>query len=399
MLIAQRLRQVRQARGLSLEKLAETMGGIISKQALSKYEKGKAQPSPEVLTRLAAALGVKVAYLCSQSSVRIVMVAYRKRAKLSKRQQEHLESLVRQHLEDRIWLQEQIGFTEKANLPVQSMPVRCPEDTEQRALNLRKMWNLGLDPIPNLVGVLEDRLVHVIQIDAEEDFDGMSAVAYRGRCLAGAAVVTRRNLPGERQRLNIAHELGHLVLQPGAGIDEEKAAFRFGAAFLAPAPTLRRAVGEHRRYISKEELLLLKKCFGISIQALLYRLQQLQIISQSYYQKWCKYINSLQWKRQEPEQMPPECPTWLQRAVFRALAEELISPETGHRLLGLPLPGQEPVSLSQRRAFLNLPLEQRREVLAKQAEKLAPYYQAHPDWQNWQGGDFLDYFPCPTQTR
>ena len=56
-------------------------------------------------------------------------------------------------------------------------------------------------------------------------------------------------------------------------VDEEKAAHRFAAAFLAPAECVRSEVGERRSRISIEELLLLKQRFGMSMQACAYRLK------------------------------------------------------------------------------------------------------------------------------
>ena len=38
MAVGARIRQLRTARGYSLDELAERMGGVVTKQALSKYE-------------------------------------------------------------------------------------------------------------------------------------------------------------------------------------------------------------------------------------------------------------------------------------------------------------------------------------------------------------------------
>src|SRR5712692_7060870 len=104
-MIGQRLKQLRLARGLSLEALAAEMGGIVTKQALGKYEQGKTRPSPIVLNTLATALGVQSAYLWSEPTVRMEFIAYRKGSGLLVRDQEAVESLVGQELEDRIHLQ------------------------------------------------------------------------------------------------------------------------------------------------------------------------------------------------------------------------------------------------------------------------------------------------------
>ena len=388
-MIGQRLRQLRLARGLSLEGLAAATGGIVTKQALSKYEKGKARPTPVVLNRMAAALGVKAAYLYAEPSIRIEFIAYRKGSGLLKREQEKVESLVRQSLEDRIRLQELIGQTYGADLPVKAQVVNSLEDAEKEAENLRKKWNLGLNPISSVIGVLEERLIHVLEIDAAERFDGISAVAWDDSRVTAAAVVSRRGIAGGRQRLNLAHELGHLVLKVPAGFDEEAAAFRFGAAFLAPAEMVRREVGDRRTYIRSDELLLMKRKFGMSAQAFLYRLRNLAIIGESYYKQWCININKLGWKRKEPAEMPPERPSWLQQSVLRALGEDLISREMAEHIIGYSLGDGEPLSLVERRAFMKLPLEERRRMMAKQAERMAAQYENDREWRNFQGGDFI----------
>jgi transcriptional regulator with XRE-family HTH domain len=391
-MINQRLKQLRLARGLSLEGLAAEMGGIVTKQALSKYEQGKAQPSPVVLNKLAAALGVKAAHLWSEPSIRVKFIAYRKGSGLLKREQLKLESFVSQELEERIRLQELTHQFDNSGLSIQTLHVKTLEDSERASEVMRKKWNLGNDPIASITGVLENRLIHVLEIDAGERFDGISAVAYDEEdCVKAAAVVTRRGVVGERQRLNITHELGHLVLDISKDIDEEKAAFRFGTAFLAPAEVVFREVGPKRAFIQPEELLLLKRRFGMSIQALLYRLRDLGIIAESYYKQWCMDINRLGWKKQEPLDLLPEQPQWLCQNVLRALAEGLVTQEEAERMLGETVKGKQPITLRQRRAFMKLPLEKRRRILTEQAEKMAAYYKQDLEWKELQGGDIVEY--------
>jgi len=388
-MIGKRLKQLRLARGLSLEGLAASTGGIVTKQSLSKYEKGKSKPTAVVVNKIAEALRVKAAYLCTEPSVSINFIAYRKGSGLLKREQAKVESLVRQSLEDRIRVQEIIGQTYGVDLPVKSYPGSL-DYADNAAKNLREKWNLGSDPIYSVIGVLEERSVHVLEIDAGERFDGISALAYDDKRLVAAAVVSRRGLPGERQRLNLAHELGHLVLDVPAGIDEEAAAFRFGAAFLAPAEVVRRDVGERRSFLRPDELILLKQKFGMSIQSLLYRLRDLGIIGDPYYRQWCININRLGWRRREPVEMPPEQSSWLEQSILRALGEDLMSREMAENILGRSLDVQEPLSLVERRAFIKLPLEERRQIMAKQAEHMAARYESDREWREFQEGDLVE---------
>jgi Zn-dependent peptidase ImmA (M78 family)/DNA-binding XRE family transcriptional regulator len=391
-MISQRLKQLRLARGFSLEALAAELGGVVTKQALSKYEQGKAQPSPRMLTKLASSLGVKAAHLFSEPDISVEFIAYRKASKLPQREQLRIESCVSRSLEERVRLQQLTHLSNDVQLPVRAFSIEEVEQAEQAAEKLRELWHLGLDPIANVIGILEDHFVHVIDIDTTDSFDGISAVAYdTTQQVIAAAAVTRSGVPGERQRLNLVHELGHLVLRVSNNVDEEKAAFRFGAAFLAPAESLYQEVGRRRTSVSLEELLLLKQRFGLSLQALLYRLRNLGIITEYQYKHWCIQINKHGWRRQEPEELPPERPQWLRQNLLHALAEKLISREEAQNLLKEFIEIEEPLALIERRAFMRLPITERNRVLAEQAEKMADFYEQDTEWRETQGGDFIDY--------
>lgn len=392
-MIGQRLRQLRLARGLSLDELAAEIGGLVTKQALSKYETEKSVPSPLVLNKLAATLGVKASYLWSAPSVRIEFIGYRKGSRLLVKEQAQVESVVREALERRVRLRQLLEVDARPSLPVHSIPVKTLSDAEGAADRLRTTWSIGTDAISSVVGTLEDHQVHVIEVDASERFDGISAVAYGEKNeVTAAAVVSRRNVPGERQRFNLAHELGHLVIKPLDGVDEEKAAHRFAAAFLCPAATLRREIGPSRAFLQAGELQLLKRRFGVSIQALLYRMRDLGIIAESHYKQWCMNVNRMGWRRREPGEMAAEKPQWLNQNVLRAVSEGLLPREDAERMLCQAMPTDQPISLTERRAFLKLPTEQRRRILSEQAERIAEAYaDGTAARAEIQGGDLVTY--------
>jgi Zn-dependent peptidase ImmA (M78 family)/transcriptional regulator with XRE-family HTH domain len=54
----QRLRAARKMAGLSMEDLAAKLGGMVTKQAIAKYETGRMMPSPEVLEKLVEVLKI-----------------------------------------------------------------------------------------------------------------------------------------------------------------------------------------------------------------------------------------------------------------------------------------------------------------------------------------------------
>jgi Zn-dependent peptidase ImmA (M78 family)/transcriptional regulator with XRE-family HTH domain len=367
------------------------MGGIVTKQALSKYELGLSKPSAAVLNRLAGALGVKAAYLWSEPSIECRFIAYREGTGLAKIEQQRVESVVCQMLEDRVRLQRTIQGTTEVDLPVKGFKVKVLEDVEGFATTLRNKWNLGSGPIPILTDTLEDHLVHVLEIEASPRFDGISAVAHDAEDnIAAAAVVSRKSLPGGRQRLNLAHELGHLVLDAPESVDEEKAAFRFAGAFLAPEETLFRDLGRKRSLVQSAELFLLKQKYGMSIQSLVYRLHDLGIISDQHHKQWWMTISREGWKKEEPLELRPEKSEWLKKTVLRALSEGLITKGDAMKALGEPVDAHEPITLVERQAFLKLPIEERRRIMARQAREMAADYE-QGRVEDLETGEIVEY--------
>lgn len=53
----------------------------------------------------------------------------------------------------------------------------------------------------------------------------------------------------------------------------------------------------------------------------------------------------------------------------------------------------QPLTLAQRRAYMQLPLEERRRRLAAQADLMAAHYEQEPEQterEAWQGGDIVE---------
>lgn len=67
-LLALRLRNARQLRGLTLDELADKVG--LNKSTIQRYEKGRIQsPKQPVVRAMAAALDVNYAWLCGRSEI------------------------------------------------------------------------------------------------------------------------------------------------------------------------------------------------------------------------------------------------------------------------------------------------------------------------------------------
>ncbi|MBV6503329.1 MAG: hypothetical protein AKCLJLPJ_01398 [Fimbriimonadales bacterium] len=366
---------------MSLDDLAAATNTIVSKQMLSRYERGLSLPPPSVVTALAKALGVPVSRLLSGPRLVVRPVAYRKQTSLTKGAERRIASLLGDELEQRVRVQEAIGIHE-VKLPILKIPARSLEDAEDAAKEVRKSWGLGDAPIMSLVDEMESRLVHVIEVDAPDSFDGLSLVAYneKSKPVAVAAAV-KRGVPGDRQRLSLAHELGHILLNVESGVSEEKVAYRFASALLAPANALRRDVGERRTAVDLGELAILKQRYRMSLQAIVYRLRELGIISDSHGQSWFVAIRARGWGKVEPWEIAREEPTWLKRNIHRAVAEGVLRRDEASVLLGADGVSDD-TAVSERLEMMQMTREERRRVLEQSVAEALTEYEPDAEWTN-----------------
>ena len=339
-MIGMRLRLARKASGHSLRSLAAAIGHRVTAQAIGKYERDESMPSSGVLIVLADAVGVPLDYLTSQGDIRLENVDFRKKRLVSRREEEaQVEARVLHLLERYLAVEEVLGLSTVAWDMPREAP--CPvlqdlAEAEHAAFSTRTHWGLGLDPIPNLVELLEEHGIKVLSMRLT-NVDGLTARVRREDKSIASVVVVNRDDWGERQRFTLAHELGHMVLDPAPKIDEEKAAHRFAGAFLMPAEYLRSEIGKHRRSMGWGELFDLKRIFGVSVQALTYRCKDLGIFGAPLVRMLFNEFSRRGWRTppfEEPWAMPGEQPLRFERLCFRALAEGAISEAKAAELLG-----------------------------------------------------------------
>ncbi len=338
-MIGRRLKVARTSAGLSLRDLAARMEGLVTAQAIGKYERNESMPGSRVLIGLSTALGVSEDYLLSDEDLVLEGVDFRK--KTSAREEATVEARTLQLLERYLAVEDLLGlrsvdWEQPRSAPY---PVADLRDAEDAARSVREDWGLGHDPIPKLAELLEERGIKVLSLDLE-DIDGMAARVRRHGRDAARVVVVRKNIWAERKRFTLAHELGHMCIVLTGGVDEEKAAHRFAGAFLMPADVIRAEVGAHRSSISIGELVALKTRFGVSVQAIAYRCRDLNIIDAKAFSLLFREFTRRGWRRApyaEPESLPAtdEEPRRFERLCFRALAENIIGEGRAAEMLGI----------------------------------------------------------------
>lgn len=331
MTIGQRIKQARKSNNLSLRDLAGQ--AEISPMAISKYERDQDTPSSGVLIRLSKALGVKVDFFFRPMKTAVQLQAFRKHAALGVKEQEAIQMRIQDWVERYLEVESLFPDDEQRVVSLPHRTVSSFDQIEEAALDLRKAWNLGLDPIENLIQLFEDRGIKVGLVSGFEHFDACTFMANQA-----PVIVSKTDLPGDRQRFNLGHELGHLVLDVQQEVNPENASHRFVGAFLAPAEMVRFELGSNRTALEMNELYLLKHKYGLSMQAWIYRAKDLEIISPTTATRLFQRFRANGWHRKEPgDAFPSEKPLRMERLIYRALAEDLISRSRGQELLGEPL--------------------------------------------------------------
>ncbi|HMM11149.1 MAG TPA: XRE family transcriptional regulator [Bacteroidales bacterium] len=336
---AKRIKSARIIANLSLRELSKRMNNIVSHNAIKKYEDGLMMPDSRVLIQLAKALNVKVDYFFRPFNVDIENIEFRKKSKLSTKTLNSIKGTVTNAIERYLELEQFLNLTSSFQNPVANHLIRNGDDVEEAVLYLLNFWKIGYNAIPNVIEMLEDREIKVIEIEADQEFDGLSGWANDNI----PVIVVNKHFPTERKRLTVLHELGHLLLTFDPDLEPkaiEKLCYRFAGAMLIPKETFLVEMGHSRSRISLPELIAIKEAYGISIQAIMARALDLGVINEERFIHFRKWLNSSEDRRKEiglGEYIGREHSSRFKQLLYRAAAEEIISMSKAANLANMKL--------------------------------------------------------------
>lgn len=334
-----RLAGARKMAGLSLRALSERLNKAVSYQTLSNWEKGKGDGLPEMalLQALASVLKVRLDYFFEPIRAEIAQPEFRKRkSKLKVKEEAAVLEQAQFGLDRYLELEDVIGASITVQSPVKSVTVKSLDAAEKAAEKIRDAWDLGGNPIPQVVEMLEERGIRVLEADAPESFDGLAAWAGDIPFM----LVNRSVKDTCRLRFTLLHELGHLLLQMPYGLNTkevEQLCNRFASALLFPADAFKAHFGERRRHVTLQELISLKEEWGMSIAAIAYRAKDLSILSEDGHRRFTIACNQRGLKKKEPGNYAmAERPQRFRQLALRSFAEEVISGTKAASLLNQP---------------------------------------------------------------
>ena len=356
-IVPSRMRDARLAKGWNQSELASLIG--ISRQAVSAFEQGEKGPEADTMLRIASTLDQSISYFVNDDAPTFgetSVLFMRAFGAETKRRNLKCEVL------GKWFVQTSRYFFDLIKFPDVSIPSRSPvsgdgrysiDEIEDAAEACRLMWGLGLGPISNVLGLLENNGVIVCRSELQEE--DIEAFSFWNGSRPFVFLASRKD-SAVRARFDAAHELGHLVLHRWIGPEEledpktlkliEAEANRFAGAFLMPRQSFQNEIFTTRL----DAFVDLKRRWKVAIQAMVYRCKNLGIFDDDQITNLYKQISFRKWRTKEPldDQISMETPKLLQRAAEivlnsgKRMADQIVndlclSAKTLSALIGLPV--------------------------------------------------------------
>lgn len=343
-IFAKRLKSARIMAGWSMDMLCEKIGNLISKQSISKYENGKMMPDSSVLIAIANALNLDPDYFFRPFLLELdeFEVSFRKKNKVKVYETNAIKEKIRDKIERYLEIENILGLENKFQSTIYSNAVISnAQDIKMQALRIRKEWGLGKDAINNVQAMLEMHFIKVIDVDAPESFDGLSGMVNDKYPI----IVLNVNIEqSERRRMTALHELGHLLFNGCfdpvlSSKQKENLCTIFANEMLIPSCVFNDIIGENRKDISLNELIDLQITYGVSIDAMMMKAKELNIITEArcrtYYikknrnEKFKKLVVVSRFQEKKPQRFTS--------LVFKAIASDIITTSKAASLLNISI--------------------------------------------------------------
>jgi Zn-dependent peptidase ImmA (M78 family) len=304
-------KRLQQARFLKRMTLAD-VGAIVdvTRQSLSLFENGERAPAPETIEKLSLALGVPIEFFLRPVGILEAksrsMVHYRslRRTREIIREQQRASALIDLCAAVADSLEEHVDY-DVARVPSIEASIDplllSSDEVEEIASATRRALGIGDGPISDVSLLVENQAVIVVRANLSEGMDGLSAW-YGDRPF----IVVSSAASYARDRMNVAHEFGHLVLHKEIGGDGmldlatfkliESQAWRFAGAFLLPAKSFLSEMYS----VSLDALVTLKKKWGVSVAAMIRRLADLKVIDADQQRYLNIQLRQRGWHKNEP---------------------------------------------------------------------------------------------------
>jgi Zn-dependent peptidase ImmA (M78 family)/transcriptional regulator with XRE-family HTH domain len=302
------LRLARDAREFTQAELASASG--VTQALISKLEHGLiTEPSEQVILSLATALRFPPTFFLQQErAVGFPHFHYRRRARMGTKDLARIEAIInirRQHIAKLLR-----SYEAPVEKPIPQFDLDVTGTTPEKiAEQMRAYWMVPRGPIHNLTELIERGGGIVMSVRVGTAL--LDGVSFRSEGMPPLFFMNR-DMPADRTRFSLAHELGHMILHsiPDDDAVMEDQAHRFAAEFLMPA-------AEVKPYLKEAKLsnfARVKKFWKVSIKALIKRAHDLNLITDHQYKMLSIQYNKT-YKSGEPTEFDHETPRRLSQIV------------------------------------------------------------------------------------
>ena len=344
----ERLKEAVQLRAMRLSDLSTETG--ISKQSLSLYANGENNPPFENVEIIAKVLRFPMEFFLvkDKCSTTTGNTYFRSQASATKL----LQNAQRKKLEYVAKMYEVLlGYVDFPRLNVPKVAVNMNEsafdadsqetmdEIEHLAAETRKQWGIDDGPIKNLQYIVESKGIILTGFqEKDKRVDAFSQYVHvENADPVFIIALALGDKPMERLRFDISHELGHILMHNWGESNEnlekdefnarEKQANMFASAFLMPKDSFGRAVAPYATNL--EFYRSLKKQWGVSMQAMIYRAWKLDIITANQFQYLMRQISKKGWRTHEPGDHKGQLNSTIFQGAIDVLYDEgVLTPKT-----------------------------------------------------------------------
>lgn len=300
----------REARGMSQSDLAERLNSY--KASISRLEHGDGPVDENTLIALSEATHYPPHFFMQKGEILPVNLSYRKRKQVPAKLLTPIEAqmnIIRNHV------QMIINGLGNADITLPVFEVTEKHTPVQIANLVRKSWRVPAGPIENLSRLLEDKGILISSFDFGTDrVDSRSMLTDDKQPI----IFLNRNLLGDRQRFSLAFELGHLIMHTFCTVAHDRdinhEANLFAAEFLMPSKDI---LPDYKDGITLSLLGELKRKWKVSMISLLYRADDLGLLTPNQKRYLVQQFNDQKIRRREPPQLdvPKENPQRIRQLI------------------------------------------------------------------------------------
>lgn len=325
------IKLARESRGLSQSKLSELLG--VTQATLSRFEKGVLTVTPEAVSKMANVLNYPASFF--EKDICIVgetSLFYRKRASMTVKDLSILESKISILSKGIDELMESINIPE---LRIPSVEPSVDNSPQEIAYKVRNFLGVPAGPIDKIVSLLEKNgvIVMFLDVDDMEKFDGLTMFTMN----QAPVIWINRNIPNDRKRFSLAHELGHLVMHlrsdnlEKSEEQKELEANEFAGEFLMPKSQCKVDLFK----LKYKDLGMKKYYWKVSKAAIIYRAKELKCISEETARYLYVTLGRYGERKNESVQVPIDEPQIVKKMYSLHVSELKYSAEEMMDITGL----------------------------------------------------------------